>query len=96
MSEEVSISSVKESHGRHGRLMRHIERLNQQCYVDGDHIIINAGFEYPIALNRCDTTEKRLSWSFHLTEKTWMTTEVLRRFIDLVVMTNNIPIDYAA
>jgi hypothetical protein len=87
---------LEEVEGLHGRLTRHIERLNQQCYVDGDHIIINPGFEYQIALNRCDTPEKLLSWIFHLSEKTWMTTEVLHKFIDLVVMTNNIPIDYAA
>lgn len=64
-------------------VLEHEEQLAKQVYVTNGHVVINAGYEYNIELDRCDTLEKILAWTSHLCEKTWMTTELLERFIQL-------------
>ena len=66
------------------------ERLQRQVYVAEDHVVINIEYEYSIALDRCDTPEKLLYWIWHLCEKTWITPEVIGRFIEVVCKENNI------
>jgi hypothetical protein len=56
-------------------------RLQKQVSVKEGHIVINVTYEYNIALDTCQSYKNILSWVLHLTEKTWMTTEVLERFI---------------
>ncbi len=48
-----------------------------------NHIVITTpnDQEYSVPLSRCDTYEKILSWVYHLSEKTWVTTEVVNEFI---------------
>lgn len=36
---------------------------------------------YDIAWDRIDTPEKILVWVLHLSEKTWVTSDVLQRFV---------------
>ena len=57
------------------------DELSKKVYIDGEHICINVKYEYPIELSRRDTPEKLLSWVFQLSEKTWMTNDVMRRFV---------------
>lgn len=49
-------------------------------------VVTNSAFvideHYPIAFDDCDSAEKILSWILHLSEKTWVTTDLLRRFIE--------------
>lgn len=71
-------------------LKRREEELQRQVFVADGHIVINVSYEYNIALNRCDSAEKLLHWIWHLTEKTWMTNEVMRRFIELACRENNV------
>lgn len=66
------------------------EVLRQQVFVADNHIVINVCVEYNIALSRCNTPEKILSWVWHLTEKTWMTNKVMRRFIELACSENRV------
>ncbi len=66
--------------------------LEKMVYVEDDHIVINVHYEYNIALARCDTLEKILGWTDHLLEKTWMTPEVLRRFIRLAAKEHGLEI----
>lgn len=66
------------------------ERLRKQVYVEDDHIVINVVTEYNVAKTRCDTPEKLLHWVWHLTEKTWMTNEIMRRFIEIACRENGI------
>lgn len=40
-----------------------------------------ADFDYDIALSRCSTPEKILQWVSHLSQKTWVTTEIIERFV---------------
>lgn len=61
------------------------EELAKLVYVEDGHIVINVHYEYNVALNRCDTPEKLAAWAYHLTEKTWMTTEVMRRFMEVAM-----------
>lgn len=51
--------------------------------VDETHLTINVDdhYQYEIALDRIDNPVKILQWVIHLTEKTWMTTELMRRFV---------------
>lgn len=58
------------------------ERLDKAVYIENDHLVINVHYEYNIALDRCDTHAKLLSWVHHLMEKTWMDPGVTRRFIE--------------
>lgn len=69
--------------------------LQKQVAVVDGHIVINVEYEYNIALSRCNTPEKLLHWVWHLTEKTWMTTEVMRRFIEVACRENKITMDNA-
>ncbi len=57
------------------------KRLKNVVYVKDGHIIIDVEYEYEIGFNRCDTHEKIIAWYLHLSEKTWMTPEVMERFI---------------
>jgi hypothetical protein len=64
--------------------------LQSQVYVEDGHLIIDAGYEYAIELNRCNTNDKILGWVNQLSEKTWMTFPMLRRFIHLAQSTNGL------
>ena len=57
------------------------EELNRIVSVESGCIVLRVASEYKIALNRCSTFPDILSWVFHLTEKSWMTTEILHHFI---------------
>lgn len=65
------------------RAAEHRQKLAEAVYVIENHIVIKVGDEYNIAINRCDTAEKLLHWVWHLCEKTWMTPEILRYFIEV-------------
>jgi len=77
------------------RLKEREEKLRQQVSIKEGHIVINVEFEYNIALSRCDTAEKLLYWIWHLTEKTWMTNDVMRRFIEIACRENGIKMENA-
>ncbi|MGL9721609.1 hypothetical protein [Symbiopectobacterium sp.] len=61
-------------------------KLSEIVTVDDTHIIINIpgdhiDGEYAIALVSCKTAEQVVGWIFHLTGKSWITNDILRRFI---------------
>ncbi|ORM96265.1 hypothetical protein [Pantoea septica] len=53
--------------------------------VNGKHIIIKDpepnGWDYDVAISDCNTHEKILSWVMHLSEKNWVTKDIIRQFI---------------
>lgn len=59
------------------------ERLAKQVSVVDDYIVINVSYEYNIPLSGCATHAQILGWVVHLCEKTWITTEVLERFVKI-------------
>lgn len=68
-----------------GFLKKELE-LNEIIQVDETHIIIHIpgdhiDGEYEIALSRCKTAEQVVGWIFQLSEKNWVTRDILRRFI---------------
>ncbi|WP_258087551.1 hypothetical protein [Xenorhabdus bovienii] len=76
----------------------YLERLDKLVWFDETHIILNTDLggtnnEYEIPLHDCDTSEKILWWTFHLSEKNWVTTDMLRRFIRLATVKAKIKID---
>lgn len=64
--------------------------LAKKIWVEGDSIIIHDGSNYQIEFSRCNTPEKILSWVLQLTEKPWMTTEILNRFVELACQKHSI------
>jgi hypothetical protein len=63
------------------KVLKKREELEKAVFIADGHVVINVAYEYNIPLERCDTLEKILSWSVHLCEKTWMTLEILERFV---------------
>lgn len=56
-------------------------RLAEQVKIVDGHIVINIDYEYNISLDSCRTADAVLEWVHHLTKKTWMTNDVMERFI---------------
>jgi hypothetical protein len=63
--------------------MAKIQNRLDRITIDDTHLTIKAhdGYLYEIALDRIDTAPKILQWVIHLTEKSWMTTELMRQFV---------------
>lgn len=57
--------------------------LDEQVKIVGDYIILNVANEYPIPLNECNSADTILHWVWHLAEKTWMTQDISRKFIEV-------------
>jgi hypothetical protein len=73
---------------------KHMEELEKTVSVKEDHIVINVHYEYNIAISSCDTYERILGWVYHLTEKTWISRDVLRRFIQVACHESKIVIPH--
>ena len=66
--------------------LAHEEELNKIVKFEGDHLIITIpdnDFDetYDIPLSNLKTAEHVVSWTFQLTEKNWITRDILRKFI---------------
>lgn len=70
------------------------ELLAKQVRVEDGHIIINVEYDYEIPVADCDTEPKLLGWILQLLEKTWMTKEVLERFIHVAARQSNLKIQH--
>lgn len=57
--------------------------LAEQVKIVEGYIVVNVSYEYNINLETINSAQDVLGWVFHLTEKTWMNTDVLRRFIQV-------------
>ena len=70
-------------------IINYDEWLRKIVYIDDDCIILkpdpNELFFYDIELNRCDTIESVVGWVMHLIVKTWVTKEIIERFISIAV-----------
>lgn len=55
-----------------------------------DHIVVNGGFEYNIPLKTCGTPEEILNWARQLAEKTWITPELMRKFLEVACVESGI------
>lgn len=77
-------------------IMKSQEEIDKKIYVIEGHIVINVlgnvESEYNIPLIGCSTPQGILGWVRHLTEKTWMTPKLVRRFIDVACKQSNIDI----
>jgi hypothetical protein len=60
-----------------------LERRRNLVTADEGCITIHGPFEYEIELARCATAVAILQWVRHLSEKTWVTTEMIERFVDV-------------
>ena len=57
------------------------KQLRRIIYETKDAIVLNVCYEYAIEKSRIDTPEKIIRWTVHLSEKRWMTKELLQFFI---------------
>lgn len=64
---------------------RHEKRLERQLHIKGKSIVfcIPGRENYAIELSRCNSAESILEWVHHLSEKKWISVELLNRFINL-------------
>lgn len=60
--------------------------IRDECFV------ISSYSDYSIPIEKCKTAEQLICWVFHLTEKSWVTNEIIRAFILAVSETNNVKI----
>ena len=70
---------------------RDMEFLTKSVYVDEGYVVVNVHSEYPIPITSLRSYEAILGWVNHLTEKTWMSRDLLGQFI--VVATNAAGLD---
>lgn len=76
--------------------LAHREKMERIVCVKEGHIVIDlfelcdAPSEYNIPLQKCTTSTQILGWVQHLSEKTWLTNDVLRRFVTLATATAGI------
>ena len=68
--------------------------LAKMVYITEGHVVINVHYEYNIPLDACRTYESIVGWILQLSEKTWMTTELTRRFIYIVCRENGLKIPH--
>ncbi|WP_136799231.1 hypothetical protein [Desulfosediminicola ganghwensis] len=66
--------------------------LEDAVKIENDLIILGPQGFYDIEISSCNTYEKILGWAFHLSEKTWMTTDVLRYFIRVACQASDIKV----
>jgi hypothetical protein len=74
------------------KVLKKQEELKMAVFIADGHVVINVAYEYNIPLERCDTLEKILSWSVHLCEKTWMTLEILERFVHVAAQEHGLTV----
>ena len=77
--------TVKKAGDYADEILEQMDGMEKQCYIDGDCIIINVKYEYPIPLDRCKNARDILGWVDQLGEKTWVTKELLLNFIRVAV-----------
>lgn len=70
-----------------------LERRQNLVTADDGWITIHGPYQYEIALSRCSTAETILQWVRHLAEKTWMTTEIIERFVAVASAKAGLDID---
>lgn len=54
--------------------------LEKQVYLSNGRIVVNVEYPYEIEIARCDSHAKILAWLVQLSEKTWISPAVMRRF----------------
>jgi len=78
----------------HEKLFKKQEELDKSVYVSEHNVVINVTYEYNIELNRCDSLQKIVAWNLHLYEKTWMTLEIMERFVYVAAKANNLKLPH--
>ena len=66
------------------------KELRRQIYETKDAIVLNVRHPYCIDKSRVNTSEKIVRWVVHLTEKNWMTSELIREFVLIASKVANI------
>ena len=88
------MSEIKSAADMAKELAEHEARMAKAVSVEGDVIVINVSYKYEVETSRCDTPEKLLGWVVQLCEKSWMTCDVLERFILVAQKESDLKIDF--
>lgn len=70
-----------------------LKRRQNLVTADEGWITIHGPFDYEIALGRCANAVAILQWVRHLSEKTWVTTEMIERFVAVASSKIDLDID---
>ena len=84
MTTSKSISELMDAH------FERCKQMQKLIYETKTSIVVNVQDRYEIEKSRIDTPEKIIRWTVHLSEKTWMTKELLHFFILTVCDAANI------
>ena len=60
------------------------EKMDKVFRFDGQWLIVNVEYEYPIELSRIKSKTSLLRWAHHLCEKVWMDSTLIGEFIERV------------
>jgi len=89
--EEPEISPIGES--SLDEVFEDMERVRDQCYIDGQHVVVRKDSGYDLPLFKMDTPEKLLGVVLSLLRKGFVDRALLSRFIVVAAKANNINIE---
>lgn len=75
-----------------------LRERNQRCFIEEEFIVFkidlgdDSSTKYEFPLSDCDTYEKVIGWQLHLSEKQWMTLDLLVQFTLIVCEHHNLSI----
>src|SRR5690242_18190129 len=78
----ANIYSVKELEPQYHEW---VQGLNRACHIEAGNIEFDVeGLDtYRVPLSDCDTHAKILGWAIHLSEKIWISKDVLAHFMEI-------------
>ena len=65
-----------------------------RCFIDEGYIVFRDGAGYDIPLAKCDTYDKIFGWQLQLSEKQWMTLDLLMQFTIIACENHQLPITH--
>jgi hypothetical protein len=61
-----------------------LEDRPRRCFIEEGHIVFRDGAGYSIPLAACDSYDRILQWQLQLSEKQWMSLDLLMQFTLMV------------
>lgn len=55
-----------------------------------DSLLVIKQYNYEIEMSRCSTYEDILAWVLHLSEKTWVTSQIIEEFVKKTISYNKL------
>lgn len=85
-----SLEEAQKSAAAHRKRMEILVSVKEGHIVIDLDELIGTGGDYNIPLDKCSTPTEIIGWVKHLSEKTWMTNDVMGRFVSVACAENGI------